>query len=215
MGRAVLSIPRGWAVGPDGSLYVAGYQINPASTNGAIYKFNANTGAYEGTFVTGSSLAEPQGIAFGPNGDLYVSNNNPNFGPCPRTSTPTTPAGIWPLRRGRLEPGRHHCVSHSHRPPEGWLLARTATSISPTRSATESTNITPTARSFRPLVWDYITTFNPGTGWAQPSDLAFGPQGHLFVTDNNGISQFDFTNLSSLEPWPFGSADTSSGDFIV
>ena len=78
MGRAVLSIPRGWAVGPDGSLYVAGYQINPASTNGAIYKFNANTGAYEGTFVTGSSLAEPQGIAFGPNGDLYVSNNNPN-----------------------------------------------------------------------------------------------------------------------------------------
>jgi hypothetical protein len=65
------------------------------------------------------------------------------------------------------------------------------------------------------LVWDYITTFNPRTGWAQPSDLAFGPQGHLFVTDNNGISQFDFTNLSSLEPWPFGSADTSSGDFVV
>jgi len=71
--------PAGIAIGSDGSVYVADYQANTGTNDGAIYHFSA-AGNYLGTFASDSSLYEPQGIAFGPNGDLYVTNyaaNNP------------------------------------------------------------------------------------------------------------------------------------------
>jgi sugar lactone lactonase YvrE len=62
-----LEQPIGLATGPDGSLYVV------SSTAPSIVRFDFDTGASAGAFVT-DSLAFPSDVAFGPDGDLYVSN---------------------------------------------------------------------------------------------------------------------------------------------
>jgi hypothetical protein len=68
---------RGFAVGPDGNLYV----VNAYKDNSLILQFGSaasSPAAYRSTFVDAKHLSHPFDLAFGPDGDLYVSNQDSN-----------------------------------------------------------------------------------------------------------------------------------------
>ena len=74
-GSGSLNDARGVAAGGvDGALYVSG---NIGGTQGAIFRYNAATGAFIGIFAN-TVDASPYGIAFGPDGNLYVANSLSN-----------------------------------------------------------------------------------------------------------------------------------------
>ena len=64
----------GLTVGPDGDIYTAADQ----SGVGYIAKFDPNSGAFLGYFVTpgGGGLSGPRPLDFGPDGNLYVGDGN-------------------------------------------------------------------------------------------------------------------------------------------
>jgi sugar lactone lactonase YvrE len=233
--------PTGLAIGSDGSLYVADYQSSTSSNTGAIYRFSAS-GAYLGTFATGSSLNEPQGIAFGPNGDLYVTNYNANNSYISAYDSSGNQVSV---------PG---AGGSGGGPPSGFLgLSAPAGGIAfgpngnlyipdPYNGVDEYTADGTFVRSFGyadPLAipssvaidkngnvfvtdvgigtvvefdsnGNYIATLNPfnptlgGDGWVQPTALTFGPTGNLFVGDDMGITQYDFSTVTSFSTGGLG-----------
>ncbi len=67
--------PTGMAIGPDGNLYVGGYNSH------SIHRYNRITGAFIDIFVasgTGGLNGPDAGMVFGPDGHLYVPSNNSN-----------------------------------------------------------------------------------------------------------------------------------------
>jgi DNA-binding beta-propeller fold protein YncE len=52
--------PAGMAVGPDGNLYISGTDLNTA--DGQVLQYNATTGAFDKTFISG--LSNPGLLAF-------------------------------------------------------------------------------------------------------------------------------------------------------
>lgn len=62
-----LAQPAGLALGSDGNIYVANQATNK------IDKYDAYTGAFNGTFATLSAGYQPAGMRFGSDGNLYVS----------------------------------------------------------------------------------------------------------------------------------------------
>jgi len=65
-----LGISYGFAIGPDGNLYVSDY------FRGMVKRYSGTTGAYIDDFVTG--VGAPVGVAFLPDGNLYVASNGPS-----------------------------------------------------------------------------------------------------------------------------------------
>lgn len=66
-----LKKPYGIAVGPDGNVYIAGYDSNN------IVRYAAD-GSYLGVFNAHGQLNQPTGLAWGSDGNLYVSNYGAN-----------------------------------------------------------------------------------------------------------------------------------------
>lgn len=69
-GSGGLANPQGMTYGPDGNLYLAGFD----SRN--VLRYDGRTGAFLGVFVTPGSggLGAPNDLLFGPDGNLYVSD---------------------------------------------------------------------------------------------------------------------------------------------
>lgn len=69
---ALMDMPNGTAIGPDGRLYVSTHD------DGEIVRFDLNSGALLGTFVSAGAggLGTPSDFEFGPDGNLYVPSNN-------------------------------------------------------------------------------------------------------------------------------------------
>src|SRR5207244_3071481 len=66
----------GLAVGPNGDLFVSARSTND------VLRYDGNTGAFLGTFVSPGSggLNAPDSLAFGPDGNLYVTSTGFNGG---------------------------------------------------------------------------------------------------------------------------------------
>jgi len=64
---AGLDYPLDAIIGPDGNLYVSGWN------SGNVVRYNPTTGAFIDEFATGGT--EAAGMAFGPDGNLYVAND--------------------------------------------------------------------------------------------------------------------------------------------
>jgi DNA-binding beta-propeller fold protein YncE len=66
--------PHGVVIGPDGLLYVSGFDFADPLT-GWVLRFDSVTGAFLDVFVESNSinnLHSPEGLVFGPDGNLYI-----------------------------------------------------------------------------------------------------------------------------------------------
>jgi hypothetical protein len=60
---------------------------------------------------------------------------------------------------------------------------------------------------------NYLATLDPsnpvvgGNGWAQPTALTFEPDGNLLISDDFGITQYDFSSVTAFS--------TGGGDFLA
>src|SRR5262249_42296294 len=77
---AQLGSPRGLAVGPDGSLYIADYdnnRIRPGRADGVITTVAGDGSSRfggDGGAATRAQLRDPRGVAVGPDGSLYIAD---------------------------------------------------------------------------------------------------------------------------------------------
>jgi glucose/arabinose dehydrogenase len=184
---AGLDSPSGLAFGPDGYLYVANF--GPGN-NSYIARFDSSGNPVDASpFVPSSTgLYDPGAIAFGPDGNLYIADaSNPSLdkvirttgafsnlisGGCP--STPfSNPQGVT------FGPDHNLYVSDA-----GFGCANAST---PGGTADYG-------------VYKYDTNGNLLAAFVTPNilstpiDLAFGPDGNLYVTDSQArVARFDGT----------------------
>jgi DNA-binding beta-propeller fold protein YncE len=67
-GSGGLHIAAGLTFGPDGNLYVTGFETD------GVLRYNGSTGAFMDVFASGGGLDAPCDVQFGPDGSLYISS---------------------------------------------------------------------------------------------------------------------------------------------
>ena len=71
--RDALRDPLDFTFGPDGDLYVSGYESG-GFESGSVFRFDGQTGEYIQTLGAEFGAIEPWGITFGPDGNLYIAS---------------------------------------------------------------------------------------------------------------------------------------------
>lgn len=178
--------PTGMAFGPDGNLYVANF--GPGN-NSYISQFDASGNVLNANFVASSTgLFDPGAIAFGPDGNLYIADSSNDAvdkvvlltdtfstliaAGCPATPF-TNPQGVAFGPNGNLfvSDAGFGCAS-----PGG-----------PFGVYQYDTN------------GNFLGTFVATNLLASPIDLVFGPDGNLYVTDENGrVALFNGTTGAEM-----------------
>jgi streptogramin lyase len=162
--------PAGFALGPDGHLYVAGQ----SSHN--VVRFDRQTGAVIDVFVeTGSGgLTFPSGLTFGPDGHLYVVSLGTDEVLRFDGATGEFINAFVTTRSGGLDNPFQLVFG-----PDGYLFV--------------SSPVNQNVLRFHGLTGAFIDVFATGNGLSSPGGLAFGPDGHLYVASgaNDRVLRFD------------------------
>jgi tripartite motif-containing protein 71 len=181
-----LFAPTGMAFGPDGYLYVANQGVG---NNSYISRFDSSGNPVDGTpFVPASTgLFDPGAIAFGPDGNLYIADSgNGAVDKVIRTTAAFStliPAG---------------CPSTPFSIPEGVAFSNVSLYVSD-----EGSGCGGGGGPFGVYKYDTSgnlqSTFVATNVLSTPVDLAFGPNGNLFVTDGTPrVAEFDGTTGAYL-----------------
>jgi uncharacterized repeat protein (TIGR01451 family) len=195
--------PRDLVFGPDGWLYVSSFN------NDRVLRFNATTGAYEGSpfipnpqlliweslfgFDADGGLEGPEGLAFGPDdGLLYVASNQGN-----QILRYYNGSGIF---RGIPVgyPGSIPFVDVGGTP-----------SLSAPRSMEFGTDgslyVTVPGAVYRydGATGQFLGIFTQGGSLAGASDLVFGPDGRLYVVSNGSGEVMQYQGLDEANPGKF------------
>ncbi|HEV8290421.1 MAG TPA: NHL repeat-containing protein [Tepidisphaeraceae bacterium] len=168
-GSGGLSHPVDMTFGPDGNLYIS----SDSDGVNAILKYDGRTGASMGQFVpsgTGGML-NPYGIAFGPDGNLYVGNFVTSLQLQKILKFDGTSGALLSVVASRADaPDGPYDLAFGS---DGLLYA----------SELYGNNI----RRYNVETGTYLGTFLPSVdagGLRNPSTLAFGPDGDLYVSAN-------------------------------
>ncbi len=205
---ASLSGATGITVGPDGSVYVATSDPGSDPNLAVVNHYNATTGAQIGgafvTFANGpSQLSNAQGMAFGPDGNLYVADEGDN-GPVKSFDSTGSYLTSYSTMGGNAQ-----AVAFDPAIP-GSVFVATGGTIEQIDLNTHIDNI---------IVQGNSNAFN------NAGDLAFGPDGKLYVLDisgatpqilsynANGTDQTVFTDFSDpgFAPSDFEPTDMAFG----
>ena len=183
-GSGGLDAPMGITLGPDGNVYVAG-------NNGAVRRYNGDTGQYINTFVAQGSggLSDVWGLTFGPDGNLYVASGatdqilryNGATGGFLDAFVPAGSGGLdYPRGITFGTDGNLYVSSYNTNSVLRYGGPMTALSGSPSPASGQ-----PGAGFVAPS----------SGGLYQPINLAFGPDGNLYIDGMKlpGILRFDGT----------------------
>lgn len=200
LGAGGFSGPFGMTLGPDHTLYVCSTRGGGSGVDG-ILRYSSTTGAFLGTFVPGGSggLTNPFDVEFGPEGRLYVSDGGP-----------FTTGGVG-IRRFNGATGAY--IDTLPLGGAGGMAFRGnrlfVTSL-PTNSVV----------SFDLATGASTTFVAPGSGGLSgPTDLAFGPDGNLYVLghlaqfSNGSILRYDGTTGAFIDT--FVNAQTGPANFMI
>lgn len=190
-----------------GSLFLAGLDDN------AIFRFDANSGAYLGIFVSG--LNGPSGITFGPDGNLYVANQGGGSSSIDRYDG-TTGAFVSTF----VAPGAG---------PLGGLFNPQGIAFGPDGNLYVSDLGNGAIARFNGTTAAYtgfVDAGNPPSPLSSPYGLVFGPDGNLYVADpststvhryNGSTGAFidEFVDLAGGLVQPIGLAFGPDGNLYV
>jgi hypothetical protein len=197
---ATLSGATGITVGPDGLVYVGTSDFGSDPNLAVANRYNATTGAQVGgafiPFANGpSQLSNIQGIAFGPDGNFYAADEGDN-GPVKVFTSTGTYLTTYATQGGNAE-----AIAFSSAAPNDVYVA-TGSTIEQINLTTHSDNII--------IQGDSDTFSNAG-------DLAFGPDGKLYVLDVNSgdprILQFNADGTGQSVFADFNSSEFASEVF--
>ena len=229
-GSGGLDNPGGLAFGPDGNLYVA------SRATGAVLRFNGTTGNFVDTFIPAGTggLAQPVDIAFGPDGNLYVSNlaglpdNVLRFNGATGAfidvfateATFNTPRHIefgggvlWAAgeadRIWRFDAVTGAFINKpQHDNPRG--LALGADGLMYASSSIAGID----QRDL--LTGAIVANFVPGPLNAGDNDLAFGPDGNLYMSGADRVRRFDALTGAFIDDFVgAGAGGLSGGRYLV
>lgn len=166
------------AWGPDGNLYAV-TTANPSRWD--VDKFDGTTGAWLGAAVphlNDGSASVGKGIAFGPDGDLYVGDWYRFRIDRYQAGTFTPKASYTAVADDNL--GTPNYMTFA---PDGRLMVVSGGYNKVLQFSTSGGGL------------GLVGTFASIPGAQQPQDLAFGPNGNLFVTGGytGGVTEFDGT----------------------
>jgi DNA-binding beta-propeller fold protein YncE len=196
-GSGGLTQPKDLVLGPDGNVYVV-------SANNSVIRYTP-TGQLLGTFVASGSggLAGPKGIAFGPDSNLYVdSTTNNNI----LEYNGTTGAFIGTFVTAGSG-GLNNPAGMVFGPDGNFYVGSDGTqSVDRFEGPSGSAPGSPL-----PAAGQSGATFVAAGsgGLAGPAELAFGPNGNLFVSNGLTVSGVTNNNYGVLE------FDATTGGFIT
>jgi hypothetical protein len=170
-------------IGPDGDLYVP-VPLDPLAGNThTVRRYNWETGEFVGFHVklsTSSGITTPGALSFGPDGNLYVAYSDDSIRVYDGTS------GLF--QRTFLRAG------------SGGLVLLSDFVFGPTRDVFVVSRQTSEILRYDGETGDFKAVFVPkGFISGAPLNLAFGPDGNLYVTTSLGIFRFQGTTGDFLD----------------
>ena len=177
-GSGGLNFPRDMILGADAKLYVA------SSDSNSVLRYDAATGQFIDAFVPAGrgGLSRPSGIVFGPNGDLFVAQETSST--ILRYSG-TTGAFLGVFATDPVSVGSGGLTFG----PDGNLYAANARVL-------PSSSVAYYVDEFDGVSGNLLGKFVGEGSYSVSRDLAFGPDGNLYLASDSprGVMQFNGTS---------------------
>jgi WD40 repeat protein len=183
--------------GPEGDLFVID------NLEGRVKRFDGRSGSLVGTFISG--LPTVQDIVFGPDGNLYVSFGNSDQ-----------------IRRYDGDTGA--AIDTFVTPGSGGLDGPIGMAFGTDGDLFVASAFSDSVFRFDGLTGDFVSEFATLPDSSVPTDLAFGPDGHLYVVSRaigpgTGVLRFDGDSGAPLgvfiQPGAGGLRVLNTGMFFV